>query len=136
MVKKLIKEFDTVKYIGNWDKEIGILPGEVGVVIDDYEDGNVEVEFFFPDGTTWLQYSFTKENLELLDPQAKIERTFSRDYIYPLIKSYEVGDVISVEHPETGEVIKVEFDNMSGNLILSTPSLGNIMSVRRPMVKF
>ena len=135
MSKNEIKEFDTVKYVGEWDKKIGILPGEVGTVVEDYGDGNVEVDFSFPDGTTWLQFSFSKEDLKLLNSSKEGGDAFSKNYAYPLIKSYENGDIISVEHPETKEILKIDTDSVSGNLVLSTPSLGNIMVVRRPMVK-
>lgn len=52
---KHINEYASVRYVGQFDRNLALAPGEIGIVTDDYEDGNYEVEFSFPDGTTWLQ---------------------------------------------------------------------------------
>ena len=130
MTKPEVKAFDTVRYIGKWDKELCLSYGEIATVLEDYQDGNIEVDFSFPNGTTWLQCALPKKDLCL--EQNPENTVFSRDYAYPLIKSFETSEILSIAHPKTTEVIEIDFDEINGNVVLSTPSLGVIMTVNCP----
>ncbi|ATF87192.1 DUF4926 domain-containing protein [Burkholderia gladioli] len=44
--------YSRVRYVGPVNVEEQINPGDIGYVIEDYGDGNYEVEFSDPDGTT------------------------------------------------------------------------------------
>lgn len=135
-MSKDISEFSVVQFIGAWDKELHLSPGEIGYVLEDYGDGNVEIEFSLPDGTTWLQYTLPKSKLQIVeDGSMKDLKSFSRDYAYPLIQKFEAGEQADIHHPETGEVISVDFETGTKSVVLQTASLGRIFSVLRPYTK-
>jgi hypothetical protein len=50
-----IKIYSRVKFIGPIKEYPDLLVGDIGYVIEDYEDGNYEVEFSSPDGSTRVQ---------------------------------------------------------------------------------
>lgn len=135
-MSKDISEFSVVQFIGAWDRELHLSPGEIGNVLEDYGDGNVETEFSLPDGTTWLQCALPKSKLQIVeDCGMKGLKSFSRDYAYPLIRKFEAGEQADIHHPKTGEVISIDFETDTKNVVLQTASLGRIFSVLRPYTK-
>lgn len=47
--------YSRVRYVGPENAEERLNSGDIGYVIEDYGDGNFEVEFSNPDGTTRAQ---------------------------------------------------------------------------------
>jgi hypothetical protein len=60
-----ISIYNRVRYVGLANDQDRIYPGEIGYVIEDYGDGNFEVEFSNPDGTTRTQAVIAGSDLEL-----------------------------------------------------------------------
>lgn len=127
-----IDEFDQVRYVGLPIPETGLTPGEVGYVLENYDDGKLEIEFSFPDGTTWLQCVLAKSDLTLADESTGTNDLpqLSREVIYPAIKQYELTGSCEVVHPTTGEVVEVHREGKE--LLISTQNLGTILSMIRP----
>lgn len=50
-----IKLYSRVRFIGAVDDYPDLRVGDIGYVIEDYDDGNYEVEFSNPDGSTRVQ---------------------------------------------------------------------------------
>lgn len=47
-----LSTYSRVRYIGPVNLQDQINPGDIGYILEDYGDGNYEVEFSEPDGTT------------------------------------------------------------------------------------
>ncbi len=62
-----ISIYNRVRYVGLGNIQERINPGDFGYVIEDYGDGNFEVEFSNPDGTTRAQAVLAGRNLELAE---------------------------------------------------------------------
>lgn len=62
-----IKLYAKVKYVGDGLDQAGLAMGDVGYVIEDYEDGNYEVEFSNPDGSTRVQTVIAEDKLSAVD---------------------------------------------------------------------
>ncbi|KWD61418.1 hypothetical protein WL76_27395 [Burkholderia ubonensis] len=62
-----ISIYNRVRYIGQSNAQERIYPGDIGYVIEDYSDGNFEVEFSNPDGTTRAQVVVAGRDLELAE---------------------------------------------------------------------
>jgi hypothetical protein len=60
-----ISIYNRVRYVGLANDQDRIHPGEIGYVIEDYGDGNFEVEFSYLDGTTRTQAVIAGSDLEL-----------------------------------------------------------------------
>ena len=56
-----------VHYLGREGSNEGLRCGDIGYVIEDYCDGNYEVEFSNPDGTTRVQAVLAGSDLELAE---------------------------------------------------------------------
>lgn len=59
--------YSRVCYIGPEDIQEKINPGDVGQIIEDYGDGNYEVEFSNSDGIARVLVVIAGNNLELAD---------------------------------------------------------------------
>lgn len=127
---KRINEFDTVCYVGPFDRDLALASGEAGIVLDDYGDGNCEVEFALPDGTTWLQCALPKSQLEKFLSATQVV-TPSAASIYSAVRAFEGGDDQEFEYPPTGEKLSV-LRGDDGRLLVTTPSLGVVTSLTRP----
>jgi hypothetical protein len=62
-----IEIYNRVRYVGASGKVEQVSPGDIGYVIEDYGDGNFEVEFSDPDGTTKAQAVIAGQDLELAE---------------------------------------------------------------------
>ncbi|HDR9837045.1 TPA: DUF4926 domain-containing protein [Burkholderia multivorans] len=60
----MIRIYDRVRFIGPRGSVSSLSPGDIGYVIEDYGDGNYEVEFSNADGTTRVQEVIAAEYLE------------------------------------------------------------------------
>ncbi|MBU9694289.1 DUF4926 domain-containing protein [Burkholderia multivorans] len=56
--------YDRVRFVGPRGLVSSLRPGDIGYVIEDYGDGNYEVEFSNADGTTRVQEVIAVEHLE------------------------------------------------------------------------
>jgi len=61
-----IRIYDRVRFIGPSGLVSSLRLGDIGYVIEDYGDGNYEVEFSNADGTTRVQEVIAGEHLETL----------------------------------------------------------------------
>ena len=127
----VIGRFEPVRYVGPARPDLGLTPGETGWVLDLYGDGNVEVEFAFPDGTTWLQCALPVAELRPADADPLAPPPLSRTTLWPALKAFEEGGN-PVRHPESGELVEVARDATRGETTLSTASLGELIRVSRP----
>lgn len=59
--------YNRVRYVGATNTQERINSGDIGYVIDDYGDGNYEIEFSAPDGTTRAQLVIAGSDLELAE---------------------------------------------------------------------
>lgn len=59
--------YSRVRYVGPVNVIEQINPGDVGYIIEDYSDGNYEVEFSAPDGTTRALVVIAGSDLELAE---------------------------------------------------------------------
>ncbi|MGO4815217.1 DUF4926 domain-containing protein [Cupriavidus sp. 2MCAB6] len=59
--------YNRVRYVGREGSYEGLRWGDIGYVIEDYCDGNYEVEFSNPDGTTRVQAVLAGRDLELAE---------------------------------------------------------------------
>lgn len=62
-----ISIYSRVRYIGLPNTQEGLSRGDIGYVIEEYGDGNFEVEFSNPDGTTKAQAVIAGCDLELAE---------------------------------------------------------------------
>lgn len=130
---KKINEYDAVEYLGDFDSDLKLPKGEIGYVLDDYGDGNFEVEFSFPDGTTWLQCALPATALRAVAPQyAKSAQTVYRNAVFSAVLQYEKSGKSEVKFEPTGEILQVWRDASNRHVMVSTPSLGTIVEVPRP----
>lgn len=60
-----ITKYAKVRYVGTTSHQ-EIAAGDVGYVIEDYGDGNYEVEFSRPDGTTRALVVLSKKEIEVV----------------------------------------------------------------------
>jgi Domain of unknown function (DUF4926) len=58
-----LKVFSRVEFVGQRHDELST--GDVGYIIEDYGDGNYEVEFSSPDGSTRVQAVISENELAL-----------------------------------------------------------------------
>ncbi|GFE50899.1 hypothetical protein So717_26520 [Roseobacter cerasinus] len=125
-----ISEFDNVHYSGEFERQLALAPGEIGVVLDDYGDGNYEVEFAFPDGTTWLQCSLAGHLLEPVSSDAEAAGP-SLSAVLPAVQAFERGEASSFRYPPTREELSVERTD-DGRVLVRTPSIAVVASMSRP----
>jgi len=59
--------YSRVRYVGSVNVQEQISPDDVGYIIEDYSDGNYEVEFSNPDGTTRALVVIAGSDLELAE---------------------------------------------------------------------
>lgn len=59
-----INLYDKVKFTGFGGEEGPVKTGDIGYVIEDYQDGNFEVEFSTPDGISFAQEVISERFLE------------------------------------------------------------------------
>ncbi|WP_086924169.1 DUF4926 domain-containing protein [Variovorax sp. JS1663] len=59
--------YSRVRYLGVANGQERINPGDIGYIIEDYGDGNFEVEFCRADGTTGAQAVIAESDLELAE---------------------------------------------------------------------
>jgi hypothetical protein len=62
--------YSRVRYVGLVNTQEQIHLGDIGYIIEDYGDGNYEVEFSNFDGTTKAQVVIAERDLELSEKQA------------------------------------------------------------------
>ncbi|WP_354678909.1 DUF4926 domain-containing protein [Cupriavidus plantarum] len=62
-----ISIYNRVRYVGREDAHDGLSVGDIGYVIEDYGDGNYEVEFSNADGTTRVQAVIQNLDLKLAE---------------------------------------------------------------------
>ena len=62
-----ISIYNRVRYVGRENPHDGLSVGDIGYVIEDYGDGNYEVEFSNADGTTRVQAVIQIRDLELAE---------------------------------------------------------------------
>lgn len=125
-----INEYDNVRYTGPFNRDLALAPCEVGVILDDYGDGNYEVEFAFPDGTTWLQCALSGTLLTSVSSGAELLGP-SRSAIYPAVLAFERGESQVFQYPPTGENLCVKRAD-DGRVVVTTPSIGVVASIARP----
>src|SRR2546428_10910852 len=65
-----LKPYDMVRIVSDRFTDEGAPPGSIGVVVDEYPDGAVEVEVSRPDGATIALFSARQDELELVDPRS------------------------------------------------------------------
>jgi hypothetical protein len=124
--------YTRVRYIGPFDRDLVLASGEIGTVLEDYGDGNFELEFSFPDGSTWLQCALPLRYLEPAAPsEANGGHVPSRDAIFPAIIAFERGDDSQFFFTITGERLFVRRDN-SDTIVVETESLGALVRLVRP----
>ena len=63
----MLKNYDRVRIITNDHKDEGVSEGAVGYVIETYDDGDYEVEFSDPGGTTLALLALNESDLELAE---------------------------------------------------------------------
>ncbi|MGN5479987.1 DUF4926 domain-containing protein [Cupriavidus basilensis] len=59
--------FNRVRYVGLQNSHDGLRVGDIGYVIEDYGDGDYEVEFSNADGITRVQVVIPSRELELAE---------------------------------------------------------------------
>lgn len=62
-----MKPYQKVKLLTDKYIKDGIKKGDVGVILEDYDGKNFEVEFSDNNGITIALFAFSKEELELAD---------------------------------------------------------------------
>jgi hypothetical protein len=67
---KVIPVYSKVRVITSRHLDEGIAWGEVGYVIEDFGDGNYEVEISSPDGTTIAMFVAAEGDLEILNRES------------------------------------------------------------------
>jgi hypothetical protein len=65
--RRILNVYNRVRYVGAPGEFERVSPDDIGYVIEDYGDGNFEVEFSNPDGTTRTQAVIARQNLELAE---------------------------------------------------------------------
>ena len=68
------KQFETVRFVGPPTFAPELEYGEVGTVLEVYDDSNFEVEFTFPDGSTKTLQSFPIEYLTKHSPELPLRK--------------------------------------------------------------
>lgn len=65
----MIKVFDCVEYVGEdyheKDYDVDIKKGQIGYILDVYEDGTYEVDLILDDGIESIQVSMSAEQIKL-----------------------------------------------------------------------
>lgn len=64
----IVKLFERVEFVGDQHPELS--KGDIGYVIEDYGDGNYEVEFSNRDGSTRAQVVLSERDLRARSKQA------------------------------------------------------------------
>ncbi|MCU0800825.1 MAG: DUF4926 domain-containing protein [Rhodobacteraceae bacterium] len=124
--------YDTARYTGPFDRQLFLPTGETGTIVEDYGDGHVEVEFSFPDGTTWLQCALSLSRLRPDHPDATLPDVLpSRDVIFPAILAFEAGQQGPFIYPPTQEPLLISRAR-DGRIAVATQLLGTILAVVRP----
>ena len=59
--------YNRVRYVGPVNVQEQINPGDIGYIIEDYGDGNYEVEFSEPDGVTRALVVIDARDLEVAE---------------------------------------------------------------------
>lgn len=130
---KKINAYDAVEYLGGFESDLKLPKGEVGYVVENYGDGNFEVEFSFPDGTAWLQCALAQSVLRAITPQdAKSAQKVYRNAVFLAVLQYEKSGKSEVTFEPTGEALEVGRDASTRHIVVSTPSLGTIIDLPRP----
>jgi len=62
-----MKPYQRVKLLTDKYLDEGIVKGDIGVILEDYDGENFEVEFFDDRGITIAMFAFPKEELELVE---------------------------------------------------------------------
>lgn len=62
-----MKPYQKVRLLTNKYIDEGIKNGDIGVILENYDDNNFEVEFFDKNGITIALFAFPKEELELVE---------------------------------------------------------------------
>lgn len=62
-----ISIYNRVRYLGPLNTKEEIKAGDIGYVIEDYGDGNFEVEFSYPNGVTRAQVVISGSDLESVE---------------------------------------------------------------------
>ena len=62
-----MKAFQKVRLLTDRYVNEGIKKGDIGVILEDYDGNNFEVEFFDSNGFTIALFSFPKEEIEILE---------------------------------------------------------------------
>jgi hypothetical protein len=62
-----MKPFQKVRLLTNKYNDDGIKKGDIGVILEDYDGENYEVEFSDSNGITIALFAFPKNELELID---------------------------------------------------------------------
>ncbi|MDO4729546.1 MAG: DUF4926 domain-containing protein [Bacteroidota bacterium] len=61
-----MKLYDIVRLTTDKYESDGIKKGDIGVILEDYEDGNVEVDFSEYNSPNIIMKSFSKKDLEIV----------------------------------------------------------------------
>jgi hypothetical protein len=59
-----MKQYQTVRLLTDKYMDEGIRRGDIGVILEDYQDGHFEVEFSDVNGITKALFAFPKDELE------------------------------------------------------------------------
>ncbi len=62
-----MQPYQKVRLLTNKYIEEGIKKGDIGVILEDYDGNNFEVEFSDKNGCTIALFAFPKEELELVE---------------------------------------------------------------------
>jgi len=62
-----MKPYQKVRLMTDKYVDEGIKAGDIGVILEDYDGNNFEVEFSDNNGITIALFAFTKEELELVE---------------------------------------------------------------------
>ena len=62
-----MKPYQRVRLLTDKYLEEGIRKGDIGIILEDYDGDNFEVEFSDQDGVTIALFAFPKEELELAE---------------------------------------------------------------------
>jgi len=68
MIRRLtMKQFQKVRLMTDKYVDEGVKKGDIGVILEVYDENNFEVDFSDRNGITILLYSFSKDELELAE---------------------------------------------------------------------
>lgn len=62
-----MKQFQKVRLMTDKYVDEGVKKGDIGVILEVYDENNFEVDFSDRNGITILLYSFSKDELELAE---------------------------------------------------------------------